>query len=341
VRGSAGDRGNSRNARGRHAGTEGSASGLLPVVIAAICVAVAVVVTLFLTRSGPATSARGNPHPAQHGAGSSSAAPARHSGAPSPASSRSQSLAPVTRQASDPLGAAAASYLAGRDGTVLAEVDDLSTRQSWVTGHGRPQDEASIVKLDILETLLSHQQSELSGTDESLAQSMIEDSDNDSATALWDAAGGASGIGSYNSSLRLRDTSMSSCVQCPGFPWPGWGLSTTTPADQIALLRAVVEPASPLSKAARHYALSLLEDVTPSQRWGVSAGVPPGVRVALKNGWLPLNDAGTDWQVNSIGWIDGQGRNYLIAVVSTGNPDEQYGIDTIEALSELVWAQLH
>ena len=35
--------------------------------------------------------------------------------------------------------------------------------------------------------------------------------------------------------------------------------------------------------------------------------------------------------MNSIGWVDGTGRNYLIAVLSTGNPSEQYGIDSIVA----------
>jgi hypothetical protein len=83
-----------------------------------------------------------------------------------------------------------------------------------------------------------------------------------------------------------------------------------------------------------------MENITPSQRWGVSAGVPAQVTVALKNGWLPLNQAGTDWQINSVGWVSGLGRNYLIAVLSTGNPAEQYGIDTIDQLSAAVWSHL-
>jgi hypothetical protein len=64
------------------------------------------------------------------------------------------------------------------------------------------------------------------------------------------------------------------------------------------------------------------------------------VTVALKNGWLPLNDANTDWQINSVGWVSGGGRDYLLAVLSTGNPTEQYGIDTINGLSSLVWSAL-
>ena len=244
----------------------------------------------------------------------------------------------------DPFGAAAASYLSGRAGTVLAAVYDLRTGRSWHLGQGPPQAEASIVKLDVLETLLAERArgdgTGLSASDRTLARQMIEDSDNDAATSLWYAVGGAARIRSFNATAGLTHTAPSSCVVCPGFAWPGWGLTTTTPDDQIALLRQLVTPSSVLSRAAREYALSLMEDVTPSQRWGVSGGVPAQVTVALKNGWLPLHGTGSDWQINSVGWISGRGRNYLMAVLSTGNPSEQYGIDTIDALAATVWQRM-
>jgi hypothetical protein len=231
-------------------------------------------------------------------------------------------------------------YLAGRPGTVTAAVYDVRTGQEWTLGGARPQAEASVVKLDILETLLSDHAGRLPAADQPLARSMIEDSDNAAATSLWDAAGGASGIGAYDSAAGLGHTTPSSCVQCAGFAWPGWGLTTTTPADQLTLLRQLVAPGTLLGAAARSYALSLLENVTPDQRWGVSSGVARGATIALKNGWLPLDSADTDWQVNSVGWISGAGRDYLIAVLTTGNPTEQDGISTINALSDRVWSAL-
>ena len=244
----------------------------------------------------------------------------------------------------DPFGTAAASYLSGRGGTVLAAVYDLRTGRSWHLGQGPPQAEASIVKLDVLETLLAERAqgdgTGLSASDRTLAGQMIEDSDNDAATSLWYAVGGAASIRSFNARAGLTHTTPSSCVVCPGFAWPGWGLTTTTPDDQIALLRQLATPSSVLPRAAREYALSLMEDVTPSQRWGVSGGVPAQVTVALKNGWLPLHGTGSDWQINSVGWISGGGRNYLMAVLSTGNPSEQYGIDTIDALAATVWQRM-
>ena len=62
--------------------------------------------------------------------------------------------------------------------------------------------------------------------------------------------------------------------------------------------------------------------------------------VALKNGWLPLDAANTDWQINSIGWVSGGGRDYLLAMLSTGNPDEQYGIDTLNSVGSMVWSAM-
>jgi hypothetical protein len=66
--------------------------------------------------------------------------------------------------------------------------------------------------------------------------------------------------------------------------------------------------------------------------------VAPGVTVAIKNGWLPLDAGG--WQINSIGYIDGDGRDYLIAVLTNGNSTEAQGIDTIEGLSKIIWQAL-
>ena len=270
-------------------------------------------------------------------AGSSSVA---GSGSANPGASASPVPKPAPARRADPLGPAAV-FMSGRLGTVRVAVYDISTHQTWTAGEtSRAQDEASIVKVDVLETLLDQQPAGLTSEQAALAQQMIEDSNNDAATALWDTVGGAAGIRAFNARAGLTGTTPSACVECAGFPWPGWGLTTTTPVDQLKLLRELVTPDSVLSAAQRKVALGLMEDVTPDQRWGVSGGVPAQVTVALKDGWLPLNAADTDWQINSIGWVHGASRDYLIAVLSTGNPSEAYGIDTIDELSAMIWRQL-
>ena len=328
-------------ARGRHAGSgrsgrSGSRPARAPIRVALAALGACAVIAggtvagLAATSPAPAESQRAHSGPASSG-------PASSGPTPSP-------RATAAAGHRDPFGAAAASYLTGRAGTVLAAVYDLRTGRTWHLGQGAPQAEASVVKLDVLETLLAERAhgdgTGLSARERILAGQMIEDSDNDAATSLWYAVGGAARIRSFNARAGLTQTAPSSCVVCPGFAWPGWGLTTTTPDDQIALLRQLVTPSSVLPRAAREYALSLMRDVTPAQRWGVSGGVPAQVTVALKNGWLPLHGTGSDWQINSVGWISGGDRNYLMAVLSTGNPSEQYGIDTIDELAATVWHRM-
>ena len=80
-----------------------------------------------------------------------------------------------------------------------------------------------------------------------------------------------------------------------------------------------------------------MEDVTPSQAWGVSTGTVAGTTVALKNGWLPV---GSEWTVNSIGWVNGSGLDYLIAVTTSGDPSEAYGIGSISLVAAAAWNSL-
>jgi hypothetical protein len=240
-----------------------------------------------------------------------------------------------------PLGPLVESYVNGRQGTVSAAVENLSTGQTWTLHPGVAEATASIVKVDIMESLLA--QSTISGqplppAEQADLTPMIEESDNDSATALWNAAGGPSGISTFNATIGLTDTTPSPCLTCAGFAWPGWGLTTTTATDQLNLLDHLAVANAEIGPSERQEALGLMENVEGSEGWGVTAGVATGTTVALKNGWVPLQNG--LWQVNSIGWVDGNGRNYLIAVLDDGNPDEQYGIDTIEQVSTMVWNAL-
>jgi hypothetical protein len=254
--------------------------------------------------------------------------------------------APVTTttavQSSLPFIATVNDYVDERADTVTAALYDINTSQTYELHPGVAQAEASVVKVDIMATLLSqgtNTTTTLSTSSQQLLTGMIEESDNDSATALWDQVGGPDAINSFNQRIDMTATTPSQCVTCPNFPWPGWGLTTTTAEDQVKLLRQFVFMSPVLTTAERTFGLGLMENVTSSEAWGVTGGVPAGVTVALKNGWLPLSGE-SDWQVNSIGWIEGDGRSYILAVLTTGNPTEQYGIDTINEISSEVWNEL-
>jgi beta-lactamase family protein len=226
-----------------------------------------------------------------------------------------------------------ASFLADQNNGLTAAVFD---ERNGVTSLYRPEvaeDTASIMKVDILATLLSEAQAQdraLTPEEQELSVEMIEESDDDDAQDLWDAEGGAAAVDRLDAAAGLTDTDPDQA----GY----WGLSTTTAADQVQLLKAVAYPNSVLTNASRSYELSLMKDVDPDQAWGISAGVSPRATVAIKNGWLPLDAGG--WQMNSIGFVKGDGRDYLVAVLSNGNASEAQGIDTIERLSTLIWKEL-
>jgi beta-lactamase class A len=207
--------------------------------------------------------------------------------------------------------------------------DAVADRYTTVQ-NGMVNETASIIKVDILETRLHQTRGHLSATDRALARRMIEQSDNGAATALWREDGGASGIGAYNRLVGMSCTSLDQ--------YGYWGLTRTCARDQLRLLRVLDTPNSLLRPAARHYEAYLMKHVVRSQAWGVTAGVPAGVAVAVKNGWLPHD--GVPWIVNSIGIVTGQDRHYTIAVLTRDDTEEQ-GITTIQGISRIVWEHVH
>jgi hypothetical protein len=226
-----------------------------------------------------------------------------------------------------------AAYLAANSGedVTAAVYDDVTGRTSSYRPD-TPEVTASIMKVDILATLLAQSQADgqaLTPADQSLSQSMIELSDNDDAQDLWDSEGGATAVQRFDTAAGLTQTTPDAA----GY----WGLSTTTAADQVQLMRTVAYPNGVLSTASQGYELGLMSHVESDEDWGVSAGPGADATVALKNGWLPLDSGG--WQVNSVGYVDGDGRNYVIAVLTDG-ATEANGISTIEGLSGLIWQEL-
>jgi Beta-lactamase enzyme family len=220
-------------------------------------------------------------------------------------------------------------YLAAHPG-MTATVHDLTTDKVWTYRPGVRQVTASIMKVDILETLL-HQSGVLHGDRLTTATGMIENSSNDDAQDLWDDEGGPAAVTSYGEEAGLTGTHANT----KGY----WGLSTTTASDQVRLLDRLAMPNKLLTRAERDQAMDLMHQVEADQRWGVTAGLPAGTSVAVKNGWLPL-DTGKGWQVNSDGIVDGHGYRDDISVLSTATPTEQAGIHEIEGLTRLVWAAM-
>ncbi|MER7203205.1 hypothetical protein CG723_32365 [Streptomyces sp. CB01635] len=189
-------------------------------------------------------------------------------------------------------------------------------------------DTASIVKVDILAALLLRAQDAgraLTSQERAYATAMIENSDNASATALWDSIGGADGLDAANLTLGLTGTRAGAGGE--------WGLTQTTAEDQLTLLRAVFSTeGSGLSEASRAYVVGLMGRTAADQRWGVSAAADSVSGCALKNGWLPRTATGL-WDINSVGRVTVGGKPYLVSVLSDGNATKEVGVALVEGVA--------
>jgi beta-lactamase class A len=219
-------------------------------------------------------------------------------------------------------------FLASRSGEISAGLYNVATGQTYLYNTSARMVTASMVKIDILADLLHHNQAfhqAMSNEDNELATTMIEDSDNDSATDLWNQDGGVPAITEFNRLLGFSQTEVS----------VDWGEESTDPHDQLLLLKDIVLPNNVLDPASQSYEKTLMERVEPDEYFGIPSGVPKSAVVGVKNGWYP--EPTTGWQVNTAGFVR-LGKVYYLAVVMTGhNPSEDYGIGSVDGVSQLLW----
>lgn len=212
------------------------------------------------------------------------------------------------------------------DANFSVAVLNLETGETAAYGDGA-FDTASIVKVDILAALLYQAQQDgrsLTASEQNLATAMIERSDNPSATALFNAIGGEAGLGAFNTTIGLTDTAIGS----NGY----WGLTQTTTADQIRLLKVVFGSDSVLTGESQAYLKSLMSNVVDAQNFGVSAAADDPEDAALKVGYLQRSATGL-WDVNSIGEIEVGGDTYLVAVLSEDNSSFEAGVELVDQVA--------
>lgn len=265
---------------------------------------------------------KGRSHSGATAASSSAASPSASSSAP--ASAQPSAEPTVDRDAQ--LSKTMASVTVPSAAKVSTAVLDLDSGERATYGDAA-FDTASIVKVDILATLLLQAQDadrQLTATEKAYATKMIQNSDNDSATALWHSIGTADGLDAANKRFGLTQTT--------GGDGELWGLTQTTAADQLVLLQQVFGDDSKLNEVSREYVQGLMKTIESDQHWGVSAAAD-GSAWALKNGWLERSTTSL-WDVNSIGRVTVDGDDYLVAVLSNGSASEEAGISLVEAAAK-------
>lgn len=223
--------------------------------------------------------------------------------------------------------------VSGRSSSVALRVYDKSEGLNCWLNTTTHFDSASVVKVTILGTLLREaetQHRQLTSSEVRLARLMITQSDNNAASALW-AHVGRGRLRYFLGRAGMKQTQLG--------PGGYWGLTQITARDEMLLMNVLMYPNTVLDAASRSFALNLMAQVIPSQRWGVPAGAPTDLTVHVKNGWLPLATHG--WRIHSIGCFTGHHRGYSIVVLTQDNPSMAYGITTIESIAQVIHRQIN
>ena len=221
----------------------------------------------------------------------------------------------------DVLSPRLASYLTDIGSNVGVVVYDV-TRQHYYTYNSDTQFMvASSMKVPIMLTFfdtLEQQGLEPNDYQMDVLTTMIENSDNDSASELYfNELNGAQSITNY-----MQKIGVSGLNPDPD----SWGYSTITPQAMVDLLTLFYE-GKILTQQDRTTAYSLLENVESDQQVGVGDTAPDGFTVAMKDGWVTGPD--NLWAMNSSGIVMSSKETYIISVYT----QEQQSLDDGQAIA--------
>jgi beta-lactamase class A len=227
--------------------------------------------------------------------------------------------------------AAATALAARREGRIAFAVTDgdgrlrgLNERQRFVT--------ASVVKAMLLVADLSRPTRAgrpLSALERRELEEMIGASDNDAATAVY-ARVRDTGLLSVARRAGMRafslgPTAISSC-RCTA---KGWARAQITAADQALFMRVFPRLVPP---PYRSLAKATLARIIPSQRWGI-AREAAGWEAYFKIG---VRETGLGTLVHQVARLESGHRLVTLAILTDGDPTEDYGKETVSDLSRVL-----
>ena len=192
---------------------------------------------------------------------------------------------------------------------------------------------ASVVKAQVLGALLLQAQDQrrvLTAWERSQAIPMIRYSFNPETSALYGHVGSVSGMQASDARFGVTATTHTAT----------FGLTRSTAADRTRVALRLLWGGGGLHQAGRDAAWDLLTDVHPLQQWGITAGVPHGWTVGLKNGFYP--STGLGWRVGSSGFVrrHDSDQGYALTVMTEQVPDQATGIRLVEEVSRRAAAAL-
>ena len=217
--------------------------------------------------------------------------------------------------------ARAAAYLAGREGRTAFAIIDSEGRVSGVNLHWTFVS-ASVVKAMLLvadlRRLNAIGQHSVDSHSNSLLFPMINVSDNNAATAVWEIVGN-SGLYALARAAGMTDYSVTT----------DWASSQISAADQA---RFFFEMDSLIPHEFVGYARFLLSTIAGFESWGIPAVARPlGYDVFFKGGW---RTTGLGQLVHQVARLERRKRLFALAVMTDGDPSMGYGIDTIQGVTQ-------
>ena len=211
-------------------------------------------------------------------------------------------------------------YLNSRGGhTALAVVDSegrlsgIRIHDTFITG--------SVVKAMLLVAYLrrldARGQHRVDSYSNSFLYPMLHVSDNNAATQCWSIVGNG-GLYALAHAAGMTEFSVTS----------DWGSAMISAADQAKFFFE-------MDKLIPHefvgYARFLLSTIADYESWGIPAIARPlGYAVFFKGGWRPSPDI---YLVHQIARVEGHHHTFGLAVMTDGDPDMGYGIDTIQGVT--------
>jgi hypothetical protein len=81
--------------------------------------------------------------------------------------------------------------------------------------------------------------------------------------------------------------------------------------------------------------MTLMEDVISSERFGLGWEFTREGYGWAQDGWY--RETVTGWQLDTSGFVRYQGRFYLVTILTTENPNENYGVSTLTTIASDVW----
>lgn len=217
---------------------------------------------------------------------------------------------------------------------ITAAVYDTRTGCSYHLNRGMTITTASVIKAQFLAGVLLRAQDQGRGVttwERDRIVPMMSFSHNPPATDLFLSLGGIDGQEALDQRFGLGSTTSSN----------HWGATVSTAEDRTKLALVLLHGGGPLGASGRSQAWQYMTAVHPTQQWGVTAGVPAGWSVALKNGFYPMSGFAR-WRIGSTGFVrhDATGQGYAVTIQSDRNPDHHAGQRLVEDVSRHIASRL-